>query len=197
MKHFKYLIIAIFGMVGFSQAEAGGLYTGKETKEVSYSTKWTGAYIGANGSINAPTVNTGGFDYENRNYSLGIHAGFDQLFFGRIVAGVRASYNWAIEDVAALTEAEASWDIIGRAGPLITKNLALYGLVGYGETINKGEDFSNWKVGVGAQYYLTERISIFAEHQWLLADDDFDSVKDATVDGTVFQIGGSIKIGSF
>ena len=196
MNYSKFLIAALFVFVGLQTAQAGGLQI-KDTQETNYVSKWTGAYIGGSGSINSPAVNVDGLDLENRNYALGVHGGFDQLFFGRVFAGIRASYLWTIDDINGLVETETSWDVIGRAGPLITQNFAVYGLAGYGETKNKGEDFANWKVGVGAQYYLTDRISIFAEHQWLLADDDFDSIKDATVDGTLFLLGGSIKIGSF
>ncbi len=196
MKMITSLFAALFLFVGATGALAGGLQLSEHQKH-NYVTQWTGAYIGGNGSITSPTVNIDGLDLENRHYSLGVHAGFDQLFFGRIFAGVRASYSWKIDDVNDYTNAQHSWDVIGRAGPLVTRNLAFYGLGGFGVIENEGEDFYNWKVGIGAQYYMTDRISIFAEHQWLLADDDFDPIKDATVDGSHFLIGGSIKIGSF
>lgn len=194
MKHFiRYALIISFAVLGFSAAKAGA----STFLEPQQSRTWTGGYAGISVGSYEQNVNLEGLDlFADRGYVGGVHAGYDQQL-GRFVYGARVSYNWILENGSEFTDAKNSWDVILRAGPLITQDTLIYGLVGYGEITNDDTaDVTGWKWGVGIEHKLYSNVHLSVEYQRLFAE-DFDEFNigplEAEADGSVIRAGLSFR----
>lgn len=171
---------------------------------------WTGFYVGVEGgggAINHETDFLGGGlvvdGFSGEGWQVGGVAGFDwQVPNAPFVLGVLAGGHWSnIESEATLlgivnASLKSQWgfDVLGRAGWLVTPRALLYALGGYsfeefegelnvlGASISDEEDADGWTVGSGIEVRLTNALSIKGEYRYTRFD-DFD-----------FGTGGAIDI---
>ena len=160
------------------------------------SADWTGPYVGAQlgwgWASGDTTVDLSEFDLDDVDSDLdgdgwvgGLNAGY-RYDFGQWVVGGEVQYDWAgIEfdelDITSddvdididLDEEQGSlnliWRLKGLAGYDIGRTL-LYGSAGWahatGEFNGDDLDGDGWVLGVGADYALTENVSVGGEYQW-------------------------------
>jgi len=149
-------------------------------------TDWTGFYAGlqyGQGDLSAPGFASQDFD------AFGVHAGYLRDF-GRYVAGAELDYNNVEPDLAGAADGDL-WRLRGRLGydlgrflPYVTLGLARF------EVANTSE--SGMTYGIGADYLVTDRISLGLEY----SRSTFDDVTGATgvdADLDLVQIRGSYR----
>ena len=89
--------------------------------------------------------------------NIGLHGGYN-VEFGRIVAGVRLDANYV--NAPALNT-----DLFGHVGFKVMDRLQVYGAAGIGYCVTVGPcaSFGHILAGGGAEYLVTQRISVFGE----------------------------------
>lgn len=120
------------------------------------------------------------------SFLLGGYAGYNYKATDRIVIGLQAAFSGAVDDEIQTTSLadqltinpRYSFDLIARAGYLVTDDAFLYVRGGYAntrvrttlETINgtlsDSENLDGWLVGGGLEYALTRNISTRLEYRY-------------------------------
>lgn len=164
---------------------------------------WTGVYVGVNGGYgwaDISATNIPSADNDINGFAGGAQVGFN-YDFGRFVLGAEADINRSnikkSERTTAITTANYDLDYYGtvraRAGynldlfmPYVTAGLA-YGQVkqsldvdGFGRFASRTSNHVGWVVGAGADYAVTEKLSLRAEYLY----GDLGSAKHLSVSGS-------------
>jgi outer membrane immunogenic protein len=190
---------------------------------------WTGFYVGIEGGGGAINHETDFFDgglvidgFSGEGWQLGGVVGFDwQLPNAPFVLGVLADGHWSnIETEATLlgivnASLESQWgfDVLGRAGWLVTPRALWYVLGGYsheefegeveiplaGFELSDTEDADGWTIGTGIEVRLTDTLSIKGEYRYTQFDSfdfdtggavDIESSRHVALMGVNYKLGG-------
>lgn len=175
-------------------AAAAGGYTAPVTEAPvapvvveTASTDWTGFYAGlqyGQGDVSfSQELATEDFD------AYGVHAGY-MRDFGQYVAGAELDYNKVNLDTAGLGDGDM-WRLRGRLGydmgrflPYVTLGVARAEWDAYSET--------GMTYGIGADYLVTDRISLGAEYN-RSAFDNVDGMTGFDADVDMFQVRASYR----
>lgn len=171
---------------------------------VTASRDWTGFYIGVNAGYGSSTASHGGSDTDNSELSGwlgGVQAGYN-VQFDSVVLGVEA-------DLSAAGIVEGSDNdhfddndginglatLRGRLG-FAVGDLLLYGTAGLAvaslDTYDEAQTMTGWVAGVGAEYMVTETVSLKAEYLYT----NFGTVEVDGYGGDEFDIDGSaVRVG--
>ncbi|MFP7673069.1 outer membrane protein [Marivita sp. S0852] len=146
---------------------------------------WTGGYGGL--SLGKGWIT--GDDLDDDELVYGVHGGYD-YDFGRFVLGGELDYqagddlNLGAEDVDDILRLKM------RAGYDLDRTL-VYGVLGAAQLNTDNFEDTGWVAGVGAEYLVTESISLGAEylyHQF----DDFDDT-NVDIDADTFSLRANFR----
>jgi opacity protein-like surface antigen len=128
---------------------------------------WTGAYGGL--SLGNAWLNADNLDDSEMVY--GVHGGYD-YDFGLFVLGGELDYQTGDNLALGATEVDDVVRLKARAGYDLGQTL-VYGVLGAAQVNTSDADDTGWVAGLGAEYKVTDNVSLGAEylyHQF----DDFD-----------------------
>ena len=112
---------------------------------------WDGFYAGVHGTTQVSPL--GGTDY-GLGVNLGVNATFDFVLVGAEIA------------IEGLTDGVASTlygEVLGRAGVLLTDDVALYAAAGYGLDLTT-QTQSDLLLGGGVEFAVTDSVSLRAQY---------------------------------
>jgi opacity protein-like surface antigen len=190
---------------------ATGLFasTGQGAAQSPFGTDWTGLYAGAqigwgwaDGDATLE-VDRAGYDGDVDGSSLnyGFTVGY-RHDLGQFVVGGEAQFDWSdtnfedvevdglagsVDDAGRLKD---MWRIVGLAG-YDTGRTLFYGTLGWArgsiETPNELFDGGGWVVGAGADYLLTERLTVGGQISYHVFDDISKDLESFDLDVTRVQ----------
>ncbi|MFP7570572.1 outer membrane protein [Marivita sp. S2033] len=146
---------------------------------------WTGGYGGL--SLGKAWVEDDNFDDSEMVY--GVHGGYD-YDFGSFVLGGELDYqtgedlNLGAEDVDDVVRLKM------RAGYDLDRTL-VYGVVGAAQLNTDNFDDTGWVAGLGAEYLVTDNVSLGAEYLYHQFDDFDDTGND--IDADTFSLRANFR----
>lgn len=112
---------------------------------------WSGFYAGVFGSVQ--TSETGG-----TQYGAGLHAGVNASFDFYLVGA-----EVAVEGLTGGVGDTSYGQILGRAGLVVTDNVAVYAAGGYGIDLGTPEE-QDYLLGAGVEMSVTDNVSLRAQY---------------------------------
>lgn len=137
---------------------------------------WTGAYGGL--SLGKAWVEDDNFDDSDMVY--GLHGGYD-YDFGRFVLGGELDYQTGDDISLGGEDFDDILRLKMRAGYDLDRTL-VYGVLGGAQLNTDNFDDTGWVAGVGAEYLVTDNVSVGAEYLYHKFDDFDDTGVDLDAD---------------
>ena len=164
----------------YQQAPADPVVPAPAPAPVFSGSDWTGAYAGASlgyGDLTADTPTAGDVDADGTVY--GLQAGYD-YDFGTFVLGGELDYSATDLDFNG-TDLDSITRLKVRAGYDAGQTL-VYGVAGAAHAESDLGDDNGWILGVGADYKLTDDVTVGGEYLYHQFDDFDDTGVD--IDGS-------------